>query len=322
MDVYIGLDIGGTKILGALYNEEHQVIKTVKKKSKANKGIETVIEQIFKVIDELVDHSSEINAVLKGIGAGAPGIVIEESIVTFAPNLPFKDFDLGKLITERYDVPFVLGNDVNVAMFGEWKATDIADAKNILGVFVGTGLGGALILDGKLYTGQGGAGEIGHMVINPGGVTCGCGSHGCLEAYSSKTGMQKAIVAGLKKGRESVLAEYLDEDGAIIKSSSLRKAYELKDPLAVEVIEEAMRYLGVAMANLVNIFHPDLIILGGGVMESMGDELLPLITSETARHTMPGMIDNVRFVLSHLSDEAGIFGSYQLILDQEASNPA
>lgn len=317
MKVYIGLDIGGTKILGALYDEQHQVVASVKKKSKAEKGIEIVKEQIFKVIDELILEMETLEAELLGIGAGAPGIVVNESVVTFAPNLPFRDFDLGALVKERYNVPFVLGNDVNVAMFGEWKATENTDAKCVIGVFVGTGIGGAIILDGKLYTGQGGAGEIGHMVINPGGITCGCGSHGCLEAYSSKTGMQKAIVAGLKKGRSSVFSEFIKDDGSIIKSSSLRKAYDQKDALAVEVIDDAMRYLGVAIANLVNIFHPDLVILGGGVMEAMGDELLPLITSETARHTMPGMIDDVGFVLSHLSDEAGIFGAYQLIISKE-----
>lgn len=315
MEVYIGLDIGGTKILGALYNEQHEVIARVKKKTKAADGIEAVMVQVYKVVDSIMEEVLNLKADLKGIGAGCPGIVVDESIITFAPNIPFRNFNLGELMRERYDVPFVLGNDVNVAMFGEWKASEVEGAKDVLGVFVGTGVGGALILDGKLYVGQGGAGEIGHMVLNPGGITCGCGSHGCLEAYASKTGIQKAIVAGIRKGRESVLNEYLEKDGAIIKSSSLEKAYAAKDALAVEVIEDAMGYLGLAVANLVNIFHPDLIIMGGGVMESMGEELMPLMIREAARHTMPGMIDDVRFELSHLSDDAGIFGAYQLILN-------
>ncbi len=155
------------------------------------------------------------------------------------------------------------------------------------------------------------------MVLNPGGITCGCGSHGCLEAYASKTGIQKAIVAGIRKGRESVLAEYLEKDGAIIKSSSLTKAYASGDGLAVDVIDDASRYLGLAIANLVNIFHPDLIIMGGGMMESMGEVMLPAVIKEARRHTMTGMLDDVRFELSHLSDDAGIYGSYQLILDHQ-----
>lgn len=315
MELHIGLDIGGTKILGALYNEKQEAVARMKKKTKAAEGVETVIQQVIKVVDGLIEEAEDMNGKVIGIGAGSPGIIVEESTVAFCPNIPFEHLNLGKMLEERYEVPCVLGNDVNVAMYGEWKAANTDGAKNVLGVFVGTGIGGALILEEKLYTGQGGAGEIGHMVLNPGGITCGCGSHGCLEAYASKTGIQKAIVAGIRKGRESVLEEYLKSDGSVIKSSSLRRAYEDGDGLAVDVLEDAMKYLGIAVANLVNIFHPDLIIMGGGMMESMGDDLLPLMEKEARKHTMPGMYDDVKFQLSHLSDDAGIFGAYQLILD-------
>lgn len=312
MKVYIGLDIGGTKILGAMYGENGNLIKKVKKRTKASRGIDIVVEQIFKVVDGLLEDE-EVE--LLGIGAGAPGIVLKESLITFSPNIPFKEFNLGEIMKERYDVPFVLGNDVNVAIFGEWKAANIEGAKNVLGLFVGTGVGGAIIIEGRLYTGHGGAGEIGHMILNPGGITCGCGSHGCLEAYASKTGMQKAIVAGIRKGRKTVLKEYLESDGAVIKSSSLQRAFEEKDQLAVEVIHDAAYYLGIATANLVNIFHPELIILGGGVMESLGELLLPMIIDEAKRHAMVGMLEDVQFQLSHLSDDAGIYGAYRLIMD-------
>lgn len=313
MKTYIGLDIGGTKILGALYDGKGKVIQRVKRKTLASEGVDTVLEQIYAVVDEL---EAVKGTELMGIGAGSPGIIENDSKVLFSPNIPFENFDLGKKIKKRYDVPFVLGNDVNVAMYGEWKASDVKGAKNILGIFVGTGIGGALILDEKLYTGKGGAGEIGHMVMSPGGVVCGCGSHGCLEAYASKTGIQKAIQAGLRKGRESILEKYMEKDGAIIKSSSIEKAFKSEDPLALDVIQDAVGYLGLATANLVNIFHPDLIIFGGGVMESLGEELLPKVIAESQRHAMKGMMDDVDFRLSHLSDDAGIYGSYQLILDK------
>lgn len=312
MKTYIGLDIGGTKVLGALYNKKGEVLQRVKEKTLASEGVDKVLEQIYKVIDELSKYKG---SELMGIGAGSPGIIENDSKVLFSPNIPFKNFDLGKKLKKKYKVPFVLGNDVNVAMYGEWKASDVKGAKNILGIFVGTGVGGALILDEKLYTGQGGAGEIGHMVLNPGGVTCGCGSSGCLEAYASKTGIQKAIQSGLRKGRKSVLEEYMKKDGAIIKSSSIEKAYKSGDELALDVINDTITYLGLATANLVNIFHPDLIIFGGGMMESLGDELLPKVIKEARRHAMIGMLDDVSFRLSHLSDDAGIYGSYQLILD-------
>ncbi len=316
MKVYIGLDIGGTKILGSLYSENGESIKRIKKKTKAADGLDTVMNQIYKVIDGLLESIEEIELI--GIGAGSPGIVKEGSIVTFSPNIPFRDFDLGALIKEKYSVPFILGNDVNVAMYGEWKASNTSEARNVLGLFVGTGVGGAIIIDGKLYVGKGGAAEFGHMVVNPEGAYCGCGSQGCLEAYASKTGIQNAIRGQLRKGRPSVLKEFMQADGSVIKSSSLKRAYDVKDKLAVEVIERAVYYLGLSVGTLINQFHPDLIILGGGIMESLGDEMLDNIVAEAERHAMPGIMDDVAFELSHLSDDAGIYGAYELIKDYMA----
>lgn len=318
MKVYIGLDIGGTKILGSLYNAKGESIMRVKKKTKAAEGLDAVMSQIYKVIDGLLDSGGEDSGnkfELAGIGAGSPGIVKDGSIVTFSPNIPFRDFDLGARIKKKYKVPFVLGNDVNVAMFGEWKASSITNARNVLGLFVGTGVGGAIIIDGKLYVGKGGAAEFGHMVVSPEGAYCGCGSQGCLEAYASKTGIQNAIKGQIRKGRPSLLESYMEEDGSVIKSSSLKRAYDAGDKLAVEVIDRAVYYLGLAVGSLINQFHPDLIILGGGIMESFGDVLIDKIVAEAERHAMPGIMEGVAFELSHLSDDAGIYGSYELIRD-------
>lgn len=313
MKGYIGLDIGGTKILGVLYDKDGKEIKKEKKKTKADEGLDKVKDQIFKVIDKLIEEDVE----LLGIGAGSPGIIKDEGTVVFSPNIPFRDFNLKEIIEEKYDTKFVLGNDVNVAMFGEWKESGKKEAKNIIGIFVGTGVGGAIIIDGNLYTGRGGAGEIGHMVVNPEGAFCGCHGKGCLEAYSSKTGIQKEIKEQIAKGRKTDLKEYMEEDGAVIKSSSLEKAYDDEDELCVEVMERACYYLGIATGSLINIFNPDLIIFGGGIMESMGNKLLPLIEKEARRHTMPGLLDSVDFELSKLSDDAGVIGAYHLIKSKD-----
>ncbi len=309
----IGLDIGGTKILGALFDEQGEIINRVKKKTKADEGIETVRKQIMKVIDQLCE---EEDLEIIGIGAGAPGVILEGKAVHFSPNIPFRDENLAKLIQADYDVPFVLGNDVNVAMFGEWRRGKYKEKRNVIGLFIGTGVGGAIIIDGKLYTGAGGAGELGHMVVQPEGTLCGCGAKGCLEAYASKAGMLTAIRAELERGRASLLTDMVDPLGAMIKSSQLEEAYKEKDSLAREVIERAAYYLGVATGSLVNIFHPDLLILGGGLMESLGEELIQPIVAETRRHTMPGLLDGVSIDLSHLSDDAGIIGAYELIRSQ------
>jgi len=309
MKAYIGLDIGGTKILGVLYKEDGTELERVKKKTKAAEGFEVVIEQIYKVIDKLLEDR---DVELMGIGAGSPGLIKDEGIVVFSPNIPFVDFNLKELIQERYECPFVLGNDVNVAMFGEWKHTGLDQAKSVLGLFVGTGIGGAIILNGELYVGQGSAGEMGHMIVQDNGVVCGCGSKGCLEAYASKTAMQKFITAQLKKGRKSSLEEAL-VDGGVIKSSALEEAFEDQDGLAIDVINQAVHYMGVAAANYVNIFHPEIFIFSGGVIESFGQSMLNRIVDEARKHCMPGLVDDVDFRLSELGDDAGVYGGYALI---------
>ena len=309
MRVIIGLDIGGTKILGALYDVDGNVISKIKKKTKSNEGLEMVMKQVDKVIDGLIKAEG---IELLGIGIGVPGLVNEQGEVLFSPNIPFRDFKLEKRISESYRVPVVVGNDVNVAMFGEYKHLNDVKLNDVLGIFVGTGVGGAIILGGNLFVGQGSAAEFGHMVVNVDGAYCGCGAQGCLEAYASKTAMQKYILKQLGKGRMSVLKDYLEEDGAVMKSSSLKKALDVKDELALDVVERTAKYLGVAIGNLVNLFHPQMIILGGGVIESLEVELVDRAIREARLHAMPGLMDSVELKMSTLGDEAGVYGAYRL----------
>ncbi|MBE0449735.1 MAG: ROK family protein [Clostridia bacterium] len=309
MKNYIGLDIGGTKILGVLYDEKGNPIIKRKKKTKASEGLDVVMEQIFKVVDELLEDKS---LELIGIGAGIPGLVTDEGIITFSPNIPLRDFNLKKILSKKYDVPVIIGNDVNVAMFGEFKCLNRDDLKHVLGLFIGTGVGGAIIIDGKLYQGQGAAAEFGHMVVNSDGVFCGCGSQGCLEAYASKWAIQEFIQSQIKKGRKSVLSEIL-ESGDVIKSSAIEKAYSEGDEVTVEAIDRAVRYLGIALGSLINLFNPQMIILGGGMMESMGKTLKSKIIEESTLHAMPGLMKTVEFSLSVLGDDAGVYGACQLI---------
>ena len=309
MEKIIGLDIGGTKILGAVYDGQGNIVLREKKKTKAHEGLEVVMEQVYKVLDALIEGSKEG---VKSIGVGVPGLVDYEGKVAFSPNIPFDDYPLKEEIQRRYKVPVIVGNDVNVAMFGEYKKTNNPSLHNVLGLFVGTGVGGAAIINGTLYLGQGSAGEFGHMVVNSEGAYCGCGAQGCLEAYSSKTAIHSYIQSQLGKGRKSVLKDLLSEDGAVIKSSSIRKAYDLGDALAIESIKRCGKYLGIAVGSLINIFHPQMIIFGGGIFEAFGDELLNITISEATLHAMPGIINHVEFKLSELGDDAGIYGAYKL----------
>ena len=219
---YIGLDIGGTKVIGALFDENKNILKSVKKKTKAREGKEVIFGQISRVIEGLIEgiDKSEI----KGIGAGVPGIIdTEKGVVLFSPNIPWENYPLKEEIEKSFGIKTKLGNDVNVGVLGEWKYGAGRGYKNIVGIFVGTGIGGGLVIDGKVYDGKiGAAGEIGHITVDYDGPLCGCGARGCLESLASKTAMQKQIEAQIKRGRKTLLKEILGEGTEIIKSEQLK----------------------------------------------------------------------------------------------------
>ncbi len=307
MKAIIGLDIGGSKILGALFTEDGKILTRCKKKSKASAGLDVVLGQIFKVVDQLLTFNSTIE--LLAIGAGAPGIVKKESVIEFSPNLPFRNFNLADAIIDRYGVPFVLANDVDTALLGEWKNGNNYNKKHVIGLFVGTGVGGAIIIDGELYVGASVAGELGHMIVKKGGARCGCGNRGCVEAYASKTGMQRKILKEIKKGKKT---SFELEHNRMMKSSDLMEHYKEGDQLVVKVVDRAMEYIAVAIGNYINIFNPEVIILGGGVIESLDDDMIDHIIVEAQKVAMPSLNDSTIIQKASLGDDAGIIGAYEL----------
>ena len=317
--MFIGLDIGGTKILGALFDENGVSKKKEKRKTKASEGLEVVQKEIFKTIDNLLAgiKIKEIEA----IGIGIPGLVDREGTITFSPNLPFRNYELAKILEKRYKVPVFIGNDVNVATVGEWMFGSGKGKKNVLGVFVGTGIGGGIIIENELYIGKNGAaGEIGHINLDPNGPFCGCGSRGCLESLASKTAIQKEIETRIYRGEESLILKSLKENG-ILKSGPLRDAYLKKDVVVVEAVSKAAENLGRGLASLANIFNPEVIVLGGGVMVELGKELLPIVTREFDRFAMIDIAKNTEIKMAKFGDDAGIIGALALAKEEMARKP-
>ena len=308
---YIGIDLGGTKILGALFDESGKVISKCKKKTKAKNGIEIVQEQLFSVIDELLEKSKDTP--IAALGMGVPGLVdAETGTVKFAPNIVMNNYPIGDILREKYKLQVFIGNDVNVGTMGEWKYTFGGEIDDLIGIFIGTGIGGGIILNKKLYEGKSGvAGEIGHMTVEQNGAICGCGSRGCLEAVSSKTGIQAEILARIKRGEKTEIQESMEKEG-ILKSGPLKSAYANGDKVVKETVDRAARYIGVGVANLMNIFDPELIVFGGGVVEELGDVILPIIKKEAERYALRNIFENVRFEKAALGDDAGIMGALTL----------
>lgn len=312
---HICMDIGGTKVLGAIFDEKGKIIHRVKKKTNVEKGIEQIEEKIVKVIQDLLDESGMNISEIAAIGAGAPGVIDEnKGVIVYAPNLPWRNYNIKANIEEIFKVPFYIGNDVNMGVLGEWKFGSGKERENLVGLFVGTGVGGGLILNNKLYTGsRHAAAELGHMVLNPEGPYCNCGQRGCLEAYSSKIAMTREIRAQFNRGRKSLLADLLDSEDVVFKSKDYKKAIEEKDELALEVLDRAIYYLAIAGGSLVNIFNPEAIILGGGVLEAMGDYIMPVFRKYIERFTWPYALENTELVQAELGDDSILYGALALI---------
>jgi glucokinase len=306
----VGVDLGGTKILAGVFNPQIECVGRARISTKAQRGADEVIERIVRVIQDAVDECDLELKQIKGVGIGAPGAVNPETgRVIFAPNLGWEDVPLKKELEKQLEVPVFLENDCNVATLGIYKVELKGKPRDVVGIFLGTGIGGGLILNGQLYSGfNGTAGEIGHMVIEVGGPKCGCGNKGCFEAVASRSAIFRKIQTAVKEGQKTVLSEMLGPDLEDLRSGDLRKAMKRGDKFVEHVIEEAAEYTGIAVANLINLFNPEVVVIGGGLMEQLEDDMLAIIVETAMDYAMPGTAKGIEIVASKLSDDAGITG--------------
>ena len=310
----ICLDVGGTKVLGAIFNEKDEIIYRLKKRSKSGgEGATDVEKVIIDVVEEMIKESGIDRKKLNAVASCAPGVIDQEKgIVLFTPNLPWKNYNMAAAMQKQFGVPFYVGNDVNLGVLGEYHFGAARGYKNIVGFFVGTGLGGGLVLNGKLFTGhQFKAAEYGHMILDPEGPLCNCGQRGCLEAFSSKQGMSAYIRQQLARGRESMMAEAVAE--GVFRSKKLVKALEAGDKVAEEAVDRACHWLAVATGNMINTFSPDLILYGGGVIEALGDLFLKKILAEVDRYCMPQIRNTVDIKIASLGDDSILYGDLAMI---------
>ena len=310
----ICLDVGGTKVLGAIFNEKDEIIFRLKKRSKSEGDNSADVEKvIISVVEEMISKSGIDRKKLNAIASCAPGVIDQDKgIVLFTPNLPWRNYDIAGAMKKKFGVPFFVGNDVNLGVLGEYKFGAAKGYKNIVGFFPGTGMGGGLILNGKLFTGhQFKAAEYGHMILDPEGPLCGCGQRGCLEAFSSKKGMSDYIRQQVSRGRECMLAE--DVQNGVFRSKRLKKALSAKDQVAMEAVDRACHYLAIATGNMINTISPDLVLYGGGIMEAMGELFLEKILKELDRYCMPSIRPTVDVKIAALGDDSILYGDLALI---------
>lgn len=311
----VGVDLGGTKILAGVFEPDFNCLARIKISTKPERGPDGVIERIVRCVRDAVDESDLTMKQIRGVGIGAPGAVnTAEGRVIFAPNLSWKDVPLKKDLEKELGVPVFVENDCKLHTLGVFDAELKSKPRHLIGLFLGTGIGAGIIIDGKLYTGfNGSAGEIGHMVIDINGPECGCGNRGCFEALASRRAIFRTIQAAVKAGQETVLVEMLGKDLEDLRSGDLRKALRRGDKFVQKVIEQAAEYVGIAVGNLINLFNPEVIVIGGGVIEQLEHEMLPIIEKVAKAHALPGTAKGIEIMATRLGDDAGITGGAVLV---------
>ena len=305
------IDLGGTKVLAAIVDANHAILATAKIKTDVTGGPEAVIAQMAAGVLKAAKKAKIDAEDLVAVGACAPGPVNPATgIVDRAVNLGWTEpVALGKLLSQDLGgTPVFVENDVNAGVYGEVVAGVAKGKQDVVGIFVGTGIGGGLVLDGKLRRGaRWGAGELGHAIIMADGPVCGCGNRGCIESLASRTALERDLRLALDAGRQSMVADLLSDKGGRMTSGVIATALEAGDPLMTELMGRSNRYLGLFTASIVNILDPEMVIFGGGVVEKLGDAMLdPIRTVAEANYLQKE--GKVEIVAAQLSDHAAIIG--------------
>lgn len=308
----IGIDLGGTKVLACIVEKQTgKIIAENKNKTKKEKGNKKISRVLLKTIGELLDESKIDISEISSIGIGAAGQVDRNTgVLINGVNLECQNLELKTLVEENFKLPTFIGNDVEVATLGELEFGAGRDFNDICCVFVGTGIGSSVVKNRKIHLGaSGSAGEIGHIVVDLNGRACACGANGCLEAYASRSAIESRILGAIKKGARSIITD-LTEGGAI-SAKHIKQSLDAHDEVVGQYVKEAIEYLSGGLATVMNFYNPELIILGGGVIDSVDEFYLKSI--KTARgKALPLPSAKTVFKKAELGDYSGVIGAAML----------
>jgi glucokinase len=311
----VGIDFGGTKVLaGVVEMSSGRIVSTSKKKTRNPNDEADVNKRLNVVVDDALSTAGLSAKDIVGIGIGAAGMVNrEKGVLLNAVNLGLNEVSLTEPLSQQYGVPAKLGNDVEVATLGELRFGAGKGCDHFVCIFVGTGIGSGVVVDGKILRGATGtAGEIGHTVIYPGGRVCGCGAHGCLEAYASRGAIARLVASEIARGVESSVQDKIDPTKGILRSKALSQALEQGDPLVKRAVLEAANYMGIGLVSIINFFNPKRIILGGGLIEA-SDMYFKTVCEVAAQRCLPIARKKLDIVKAALGDNSGIIGAAMLL---------
>jgi len=315
--IYAGVDLGGTSMIAVIANSKGKILGSsdcVTDRSLKPAGlIDQIAAEVMKAAKAAKIKPSKIDA----LGIGAPGAVDpKRGVVVKAPNIGWTNVPLGRELKKRVGCDIAVGNDVQVAIVGEHAFGAAKGHDRVVGIWVGTGIGGGLIIDGKLSRGaRGAAGEIGHTVIDEDGPVCGCGRRGCVEGVASRTAMERDVRAASGKGskQSAVLRIMKERDKPRMTSSVIAHALEEKDPIMMAVLAKAQHAIGLLAGNIVNMFDPEMIVIGGGVAQRLKETFVgPIRETARTRFLRPDTDGAVKIEHATLDDYSGALGACAL----------
>ncbi len=322
LDFVLGIDIGGTNlVVGAVAVDGSRVVAPETRPTNPGRGTDAVIDEIIAMgTNALAALRTEIpDARVAGVGIGAPGpLDTRKGIVLLTPNLGWVDVPLRDRIAAGLGLPAALDNDANCAVLGEAWVGAARGATYVIGITIGTGIGGGIVLNGQLHHGAADcAGEIGHITIDLDGRLCGCGNYGCLEAYASGPAIARRAVERLSEGDDGALMSLVDGDLAQVTAQTVYEAAHAGDPVALDVVRDTAHYLGAGIANLLNIFNPDRVVIVGGVTRA-GDSLFDPLRREVSRRAFKPAVRSCQIIPGELEGMAGVYGAARMFLDRQS----
>jgi glucokinase len=312
-EFYIGVDIGGTNIACGVVNEQGEIVLKKSIKTECKNGYESVVKRAAALVDDVIN---EADVEVMGVGAGCPGGINKETgVVEKSGNLGWYNVPLQKDLESLLRRSVVVDNDANAAAYGEFVAGVAKEANSAVVITLGTGVGSGIIIDGKLYYGENFAGgEIGHIVIDVNGVPCSCGRSGCFETLSSATGLIRMSRDAMEANPDTKMHAIAEECGKV-SARTAWKAKELGDKVGTELVERYIKYLACGITNVINIFQPDIVCIGGGVCNEGDNLLIPLKKLVGAEVFSRQSDKNSEIAICKLGNDAGIIGAGMLSRD-------
>ncbi|VAX40026.1 Putative ROK-family transcriptional regulator [hydrothermal vent metagenome] len=310
-NLWLGFDLGGTKMLAEVFDRKFRSLGRKRRKTRGNEGAKAGVERIIETINDALEEAECSSDQLSGIGIGCPGpLDLNEGVILEAPNLGWKNVAIRKELESKFKCPVIVANDVDLGLYGEYRFGIAQDSRSVVGAFIGTGIGGACIYEGRILRGKSlSCMEVGHLSAVPNGPLSGAGHAGSLEAVASRLSIAGNAVLAAYRGQAPYLLENFGTDISNIRSGAIAKAIQEGDTAIKQIVQHAAVQIGKTMANVIHLLAPDTIVLGGGMVEAIPELFVETVKKTAKENVLPSFRKSFEVVAAELSDDATVQGA-------------